>query len=87
MKKGWGTWTLDYSKKSALDDSVGFWRVSSVKGNPKLSQVTYGVNFKIDAGGFPAFLVDIIRNMMLKDGVTKATQWVKKYSERRAKGS
>ena len=32
--EGWVTWTLDYSRKSDLDDSVGYWRVTARPPSP-----------------------------------------------------
>ena len=68
----WGTWTLDYSKKSDLDDSVGSWRVTAVPGNPNQSRVEYSVDIKV-SGWVPGF----IRDMIVKQGLQDATSWVK----------
>lgn len=79
MAGRWGTWTLDYSRESDLDDSVGFWRVSPVEGNPGQSIVEYSVDIKIK-GWVPGF----IREMLVDNGLKQATSWVKIQSEKRA---
>jgi hypothetical protein len=41
-KKGYGTWKTDHSQKSdCVLDTVGFWRVNSVKDHPNQSEVYY----------------------------------------------
>lgn len=73
---GYMTWTLDYSRQSDLDDSVGFWRVTSLSTSPVRSRVEYSVDVRIK-GWVPGFIADMIRSR----GVTTATSWVKKQSE------
>ena len=46
--RGWGTWTLDYRRRSDLDDIVGFWRVRPVSGEPNQAIVMYSTRFRID---------------------------------------
>lgn len=75
----WGTWTLDYNRQSDLDDSVGFWRVNAVPGNPNQSVVEYSVDIKIK-GWVPAF----VRELLVDKGLKQATRWVKVQSEKRA---
>lgn len=70
--KGWGTWKLDYSRLSDLDESVGFWRVDPVDDNPKQSLVFYSVDLRI--GG----LLNLIKGIIIDEGLKEATQWVKK---------
>lgn len=42
LKKGYGTWKTDKTQKSdCVLDTVGFWRVDPVKGNPNESDVYY----------------------------------------------
>jgi ribosome-associated toxin RatA of RatAB toxin-antitoxin module len=79
-EKGWGTWTLDYDRKSDLDDSVGYWRVSPLKDDPSKSRVEYSVDLKI-SGWVPGF----IRNLLVNDGLKEATSWVRVQAEKRAK--
>lgn len=76
-KERYLTWTLDYSKKSDLDDSVGYWKVDEVPGKPDQARVTYSVDIQIK-GWVPGF----IRTIIVDSGLKKATSWVKKYSER-----
>lgn len=78
--KGWVTWTLDYSKESDLDDSVGFWRIEAVPGNPNQTRVTYSIDIAL-RGWVPGF----IRGILVDNGLEAATEWVKVQSERRAK--
>jgi ribosome-associated toxin RatA of RatAB toxin-antitoxin module len=74
----WGTWTLDYNRLSDVDDSVGFWRVTPVEGNPNQSQVEYSIDV-ILKGWVPGF----VRTMMVDNGVTTATEWVTRAAEKR----
>ncbi len=74
----WGTWTLDYDRQSDLDDSVGFWRVSPVDGEPDKSQVEYSVDIALK-GWVPAF----VRSILVDNGLKQATAWVKVQSEKR----
>lgn len=78
----WGTWTLDYARDSDLDDSVGFWRVSPVEGQPDQSIVEYSIDIKIK-GWVPGF----IRELLVDKGLKQATAWVKVQSEKRARGT
>jgi hypothetical protein len=70
--KSWGTWKLDYGRESDLDDSVGFWRIEPLSGNPNQSLVFYSVNIRV--GGF----LDLFKGMIADEGLKEATQWVKK---------
>ncbi len=70
------TWTLDYSKDSDLDDSVGFWRLTPI---PTGTQVEYSVDIALK-GFVPGF----IRSILVDNGLKQATQWVKVQSEKRA---
>lgn len=74
----WGTWTLDYGRQSDLDDSVGFWRVTEVAGQPKKAQVEYSVDIALK-GYVPGF----IRGILVDNGLKQATSWVKVQSEKR----
>ena len=74
------TWTLDYSRKSDLDDSVGFWYVIPHPDNPQnWTRVYYSVEVSMFSW-VPKFVVDF----MSKQALTDATAWVKKQSEMRA---
>jgi len=73
------TWTLDYSRESDLDDSVGFWYVEAIDGKPGWTRVYYSVDVRLK-GWVPG----TIENMIAKSGLTKATAWVKAESEKKA---
>lgn len=73
---GWMTWTLDYSRNSDLNDSVGYWRVTPISTEPPKTRLEYSVEIQMK-GWVPGFIV----NMVQKQGVTNATAWVKKQSE------
>ena len=77
--QGWMTWTLDYSRESDLDDSVGFWRVVPLPDKPGWSRVFYSVDVKL-RGWVPGF----IQSMLTRRGLTQATEWVKRESEKAA---
>lgn len=74
--QGYLTWTLDYARQSDLDDSVGFWRVTSVGTDPVTTRVEYSADIRIK-GWVPGVVAD----MIAKKGLTDATSWVKKQSE------
>lgn len=76
-KKGWGTWKLDYSRLSDLDDSVGFWRVTPVEGKSDQSIVSYSVDVRVKSA-----LLKLVKNLIVKRGLKEATQWVKTESEK-----
>jgi ribosome-associated toxin RatA of RatAB toxin-antitoxin module len=78
----WGTWTLDYSRESDLDDSVGFWRVTPWAEDPRQSVVEYSVDVRV-RGWVPGF----IRGLFVDKGLTQATEWVKVQSEARVKAA
>jgi hypothetical protein len=78
LQNRWGTWTLDYSRNSDLDDSVGFWRVNSVDGNPNQSIVEYSVDIALK-GWLPGF----VRDILVDKGLKQATNWVKVQSEKK----
>jgi coenzyme Q-binding protein COQ10 len=78
MAERWGTWRLDYSRESDLDDSVGFWRVSEVAGQPEQARVEYSVDIAIK-GWVPGF----VRSLLVDNGLKTATSWVKVQSEKR----
>ncbi len=73
---GWLTWTLDYARLSDLDESVGYWRVTSLTADPHLSRLEYSVDIRFK-GWIPGFAQD----MIAKEGLTNAVLWVKKQSE------
>ncbi|MCB9742669.1 MAG: SRPBCC family protein [Alphaproteobacteria bacterium] len=72
----WMTWTLDYDRRSDLDDSVGMWRVTPVPGQPGRSLVEYSVDLQID-GWVPEF----VRSIVVDQGLKGATSWVQVQAE------
>jgi hypothetical protein len=74
----WVTWTLDYSRNSDLDDSVGYWALREVSGQPGVTQVEYSVDIRLK-GWVPGFVKKILVNQGLED----ATSWVKIQAESR----
>ena len=73
---GWLTWTLDYSRLSDLDESVGYWRVTALGTEPPRTRLEYSVDIRFK-GWIPQFAQDMIS----KKGLTNAVAWVKKQSE------
>lgn len=73
---GWMTWTLDYSRQSDMNDSVGYWRVTPLSADPPKTRLEYSVEIQFK-GWVPGFVVSMIQSK----GVTNATSWVKKQSE------
>jgi len=71
------TWTLDYSRQSDLDDSVGYWRVTPISTEPPVSRLEYSVQILMK-GWIPGFVAD----MIAKEGLENAVMWVKRESER-----
>jgi hypothetical protein len=70
------TWTLDYTRDSGLDDSVGYWAAVSHPSDRKASGLFYSVDMKTK-GWMPRF----IRNMIANKGLETAKGWVKRESE------
>ncbi|CAN0172482.1 unnamed protein product, partial [Ectocarpus fasciculatus] len=61
------TWTLDYSKKSTLDDSVGFWHVATHPSQDKQadwSRVYYSVQLRI-----PSWIPGIVIGYLNKKAI------------------
>ena len=69
------SWTLDYERKSDLDDSVGYWLVKEISTSPHLTRVDYSTN--IIVSGVPAGLTAYLT----EDALVEGTKWVKKYAE------
>jgi ribosome-associated toxin RatA of RatAB toxin-antitoxin module len=78
--EGWLTWTLDDSRESELDGSVGFWRVEPLAERPGYTRLYYSVEVK-PSGWVPGPIED----MLTDAGLTKATAWVKRESEAAAR--
>ena len=75
--QGYLTWTLDYSRLSDLDDSVGYWRVSPLSEAPALSRLEYSVDIR-----FKGYVPGFVQDMIAKKGLTDAASWVKRESEK-----
>ncbi|CAM9519669.1 unnamed protein product [Laminaria digitata] len=77
------TWTLDYTKRSTLDDSVGFWHVAPRPGKEQQddwSRVYYSVQVRI-----PSWVPGIVIGYLNKKAIREATTWVKRESEQQYK--
>ena len=73
---GYVTWTLDYDRKSDLDESVGYWRVTQLSADPPRSRVEYSVDMRV-AYWIPGALED----SLAQKGLVIATSWVKQQAE------
>ena len=73
------TWTLDYGRKSDVDDSCGFWYVAPHPTRPNYSRVYYSVDVKL-GDWVPSMVIAIMSKRALVD----ATGWVKKEAEKKA---
>lgn len=76
-KKDYMTWTLDYDKKSELDDSVGYWVVKKHPSKEGYSRVFYSVRVQTSS-----FIPGFIEDMIAENGLVTATEWVKRESEK-----
>jgi hypothetical protein len=74
--EGYVTWTLDYSRESDLDDSVGYWAVIPHPEKPGWSRLFYGIDMRT-RGYMPGF----VRHFIAKRGLGEATAWVKREAE------
>jgi len=74
--QGFMTWTLDYARKSDLDDSVGYWFVQAHPTREGWTRLYYSVDVRMK-GRVPKFVQDLIT----RKGLTEATAWVKRESE------
>jgi len=75
------TWTLDYSKKSDFDDSVGYWYVVPHPDRRDWSRVYYSVDVSL----FDWVPKAVLRFIMSTKALTDATGWVKTFSEKKWK--
>ena len=71
------TWTLDYNRKSDLDDSCGYWYVIPHPDDPTHKTRVY---YSVEVSMFP-WVPQFVVDFMSKQALTDATAWVKKYSE------
>eukprot|EP00638_Chattonella_subsalsa_P023141 CAMPEP_0117857984 /NCGR_PEP_ID=MMETSP0950-20121206/2223_1 /TAXON_ID=44440 /ORGANISM="Chattonella subsalsa, Strain CCMP2191" /LENGTH=138 /DNA_ID=CAMNT_0005707491 /DNA_START=303 /DNA_END=719 /DNA_ORIENTATION=- len=74
------TWTLDYSRCSDLDESVGYWYVEPHPdpNKPDWSRVYYSVALVP-----PSWIPGIVKSFLTKQALTQATAWVKSNSEKK----
>jgi len=77
------TWTLDYTKRSDLDDSVGYWYVIK---HPTKGQSWSRVYYSVDVA-IPNWLPKFVKDFFSTKALTDATAWVKRESEKVALGS
>lgn len=75
---GYMAWSLDYERKSDVNDLVGYWRVEPVKDQPGITRLEHSNSVMIK--GVPGFLV----NYMTKDALSEGTSWVKREAEKRS---
>lgn len=78
---GYMSWTLDYERKSDVNDLVGYWRVEPVPELPGTTRLEHSNSVMIK--GVPGFLV----NYMTRDALSEGTGWVKREAEKRSAGS
>jgi ribosome-associated toxin RatA of RatAB toxin-antitoxin module len=76
-EQGYMAWTLDYDRKSDVNDLVGYWRVQPVENKPGVTRLEHSNSISIR--GVPGFLV----NYMTKDALSEGTAWVKREAEKR----
>lgn len=74
------TWTLDYSKKSDMDDVSGQWHLQE-RDNGRKTRVFYACDIALRE-----FVPGSILKSMSKAALKSATSWVKKHSEQNAEG-
>ena len=74
--QGYMSWTLDYDRKSDVDDTVGYWRLEAVSANPPVTKVEYSSQMKVKS--LPKF----VANYLVKEALVSGTKWVKTQSEK-----
>jgi hypothetical protein len=80
LKENVLVWTLDGTKDSDLETSVGYWYVESHPSNEGWSRVTYHLHATL-LDWVPSF----VWKFMTKQALVEATSWVKTYSEAKYK--
>jgi hypothetical protein len=75
---GYMAWSLDYDRKSDVNDLVGYWRVEPVSDLPGFTKLEHSNSVFIK--GVPGFLV----NYMTRDALSDGTSWVKREAEKRS---
>lgn len=76
---GYVTWTLDYTRESDLDDSVGYWAVIPHPEKPGWSRLFYGIDMRTRS-----YMPGFVRRLIAKRGLVDATVWVKREAEAKA---
>ena len=76
-EKSYMTWTLDYSRKSDLDDSAGYWLVYTSPTETGKTRVEYSIILRIGP-----LIPDFIETILTDKGIENATKWVKKGAEK-----
>lgn len=71
------TWTLDYSKNSDLEDTVGYWYLLS---HPEKGDEWTRVFYSVDAA-FPSWLPKLVQNFVSNKALGDATSWLSRESE------
>lgn len=75
-EEGWMTWTLDYSRSSDLDDSVGYFITEPHPDKEGWTRLYYSVDFQVKQ-----WVPQAIQDLVARHGLKKATEWVKRESE------
>jgi ribosome-associated toxin RatA of RatAB toxin-antitoxin module len=73
--QGYMSWTLDYSRKSDVNDIVGYWRLETLSAEPPRTRLEYSTQLMVS--GVPSFLV----SYLTRDSLVEGTAWVKKQAE------
>jgi ribosome-associated toxin RatA of RatAB toxin-antitoxin module len=73
--QGYMSWTLDYSRKSDVNDIVGYWRVETLSTEPPRTRLEYSTQLMVS--GVPTLLV----GYLTRDSLVEGTGWVKKQAE------
>ena len=76
--EGYMAWTLDYARKSDVNDMAGYWRVEVIQTTPPITKLEYSTQIKMR--GVPDFIV----RYLTRDALGEGTAWVKKYAEKAA---
>jgi len=73
------TWTLDYSRRSDVSESVGYWYIES---HPDTLKHDWSrVFFSVDVIT-PPFLPNSLKNILKHKALSQSTHWVKEHSEK-----
>jgi ribosome-associated toxin RatA of RatAB toxin-antitoxin module len=78
-ERGAMCWTLDYSRQSDLDDSVGCWLLEPHPEHPGWTRMSYAIEVRMSPW-IPGF----VERALARDGLVKSTLWVKQLAEAQA---